>query len=173
MGLLTMPRRLLERCNPDSIREFRAAARHRYDDALVMACQGRRTGAIYLWGYTAEMIVKAAYFSFIGLPETHAVGWRTDLRPAIERGRALQINWPPQGEGHNVRAWAELLVNVRAHSPTTSFAPSFALEIQSRGQRIEHQWRETLRYRKNYAYLFEMRYVREAAEWFLVNSTAL
>ena len=168
-----MPRRLLERCNPDSIREFRAAARQRYDDALVMACQGRRTGAIYLWGYTAEMIIKAAYFSLIGLSESQVVGWKTDLRPAIDRGRTLKINWPPQGEGHNVRAWAELLVNVRALSPATSFTPAFSLEVQNRGQRIEHHWRETLRYRKNYAYAFEMRDIREAAEWFLVNSTDL
>ena len=62
-----MPRRLLERCDPDSIREFRAAARQRFDDALAMADQGRRTGAVYLWGYTSEMLLKAAYFSFGGL----------------------------------------------------------------------------------------------------------
>src|SRR5437588_276642 len=51
-----MPRRLLERCQPDSIREFRAAGRQRFDDALALAAAGHRTGAIYLWGYTAEMI---------------------------------------------------------------------------------------------------------------------
>lgn len=168
-----MPRRLLDRCNPDSIREYRASARQRFDDALAMAGHGRRTGAIYLWGYTAEMVLKAAYFSLIGLPDTHNLGWRTDLRPAIDRGRAMRIGWPRPGEGHNVRAWAELLVNVRALAPATAFPAPFALEVQRHGQRIEQLWRETLRYRKNYAYPYEVRQVRESAEWFLIHSRRL
>jgi len=168
-----MPRRLLDRCSPDSIREFRAAARQRFDDALAMAGDGRRTGAIYLWGYTAEMILKAAYFSLIGVPETQTLGWAADLQPAIVRGRNLGIHWPAQGEGHHVRGWAELLVAERALSPNTVFRPSFALEVQRRGQQIEQFWRETLRYRKNYAYLYEVGCVRQAAEWYLVHAHAL
>jgi len=170
-----MPRRLLNRCNQDSIREYRAAARQRFDDALAMATAGapRRTGAIYLWGYSIEMILKAAYFSLIGLPETRVIGWGTDLRPAIHRGRAMGIAWPPQGEGHNVRAWAELLVRERALLPTTIFPAPFGLEVQRQGQRVEQLWRETLRYRKNYAYLYEMRQMHEAAQWFLGNAHAL
>ncbi len=62
-----MPRRLLDRCNDDSLREFRAAARQRFNDALVLAANGRRTGAIYLWGYAVEMTLKAAYFSMTRL----------------------------------------------------------------------------------------------------------
>ncbi len=71
-----MPRRLIDRCQPDCIREFRLAARQRFDDALVLAASGRRTGAIYLWGYTAEMTLKAAYFSLIGMAETDTITWR-------------------------------------------------------------------------------------------------
>jgi hypothetical protein len=169
-----MPRRLLDRCNPDSIREFRAAAIQRYYDAIAMAGRGRRTGAIYLWGYTVEMVLKAAYFSLLSLPETQTLRWDTDLRPAIDRGRnVLHIVWPSSGAGHNIRAWAELLVLERASSPATAFAPPFALEVQGQGQRLERLWTETLRYRKNYAYLHEMRQVRDVAEWFLVNSHAL
>jgi hypothetical protein len=168
-----MPRRLLDRCQPDSIREFRAAARRRFEDALELAGQGRRTGAIYLWGYTAEMTLKAAYFALLGLADTAVLTWNGNLRPAINRGRAMGIAWLPEGAGHNVRAWGELLVAVRALSPVTAFTPSFGLEVQRRGQRIEQLWRETLRYRKNHAYPFEMRQVREAAEWLLVNASAL
>ena len=62
-----MPKRLLARCRPDCIDEFRQAAESRFNDGLQLAAQGRRLGAIYLWGYGAEMAVKAAYFSFVGL----------------------------------------------------------------------------------------------------------
>ena len=41
------------------------------------------------------------------------------------------------------------------------------------GQRIGQLWRETLRYHKNRAYLYEVRQVREATEWLLVNSDDL
>ena len=92
---------------------------------------------------------------------------------AIDRGRALGIAWARQGDWHNVRAWAELIVAARASSPATAFAPRFDLDIQRHGQRIEQLWRETLRYRKNRAYEFELKQVREAAEWFLINSPNL
>lgn len=167
-----MPRRLLDRCNLDCISEFREAARERFDDALAVAGDGRRTGAVYLWGYTVEMLLKAAYFALLGFPEARPITSR-DLRDAIDRGRALGIAWARQGDWHNVRAWAELIVAARASSPATAFAPRFALDVQRHGQRIEQLWRETLRYRKNRAYEFELKQVREAAEWFLINSPNL
>src|SRR5262245_6251933 len=106
-----MPRRLLVRCRPDSICEFSASARQRFDDGLSLAAQGRRTAAIYLVGYTTEMILKAAYFSFSGLPHTSVLTWNGHIRPAIERARAVfHIAWLAPGAGHNVRAWAEFLV---------------------------------------------------------------
>jgi hypothetical protein len=75
-----VPRRLLQRCSDDSIREDRAAAQRRFDDRIALAANGRRTGAIYVWGYALEMTVKAAYFSLIGLPDTHVIRWDVHRR---------------------------------------------------------------------------------------------
>jgi hypothetical protein len=168
-----MPRRLLSRCLPDSIVEFRDSARQRYDDGLILAAAGRRTGAIYLWGYAAEMILKAAYFAMAGHAEKDTITWPGHLQPAIARGKALGIAWPSQGAGHNVRAWAELLVRVRASTPAMAYATSVGLEVQRCGQRIGELWRETLRYHKNLAYPHEMKRVHKAAEWLLTNSDLL
>ncbi len=170
-----MPRRLIDRCQPDSIREFRASARQRYNDGLALVGAGNRTAAIYLWGYAAEMTLKAAYFALNGLAEGQVITVPGHIQPAINLGRAapLSIAWPNQGAGHNVRAWAELLVGVQALNPATTYAPAFAAQVQRCGQRIWQLWRETLRYHKNRAYLYEVRQVREATEWLLVNSTLL
>jgi hypothetical protein len=170
-----MPRRLIDRCQPDSIREFRAAARLRYNDGLALSGAGNRTAAIYLWGYAAEMTLKAAYFSLFGLAEDAVLTWPGHIQPAINRGRAAPLNiaWPNQGAGHNVRAWAELLVGVRALSSGTAYAPAFGALVQAHGQRLGQLWRETLRYHKNRAYLYEVRQVREATEWLLANSDVL
>ena len=168
-----MPKKLLARCQPDSIRQFRDAASRRFDDGLALASAGQSTGAIYLWGYTAEMTIKAAYFSSVGLPERDAITWSGHLRPAISMGRTSGINWPPQGEGHNVRAWAQLLIAERDKTPATAYASPFRLRVEWHSQRIEPLWRESLRYRRNAAYAHEVEQMREAAEWFLVNSLVL
>ena len=168
-----MPKRLPARWQPESIREFRASARWRFDEGMALAAAGYRSGAIYLWGYSAEMILKAAYFSLLGRAETDSLTWVGDILPAIYAGRARKIDWPYQGQGHNVRAWAELLVAEHAATPGAAYPPLFGQEVQACGQSIGQLWSETLRYHKNVAYLYEMNQVREAAEWLLVNSDTL
>jgi len=168
-----MPRSLRDRCLPDSIAEFRAASRERYVDGIAAAAHGRRTAAIYLWGYAAEMTVKAAYFELIGFKSRQWIA-PTDLAGAVNKGIQLQISWPKPGRWHNVRAWSELLIKTRALTPGRGYpSPNFGIEIQLRALRIESLWAETLRYHKNVAYLHEVRRVQEAAEWFLANASHL
>jgi hypothetical protein len=166
-----MPRRLLERFQPDSIREFRHSANARFEDGLALAAAGRRTGAIYMWGYTAEMTLKAAHFSLTGLlPMTPIT--KMHLKLAIQRGTTLGVAWPTKSY-HDVRGWAELLVAERASTPGKAYQPGFAREVQSCGQQIRELWNETIRYHKNVAYVFEVQQVREASAWLLVNSLDL
>jgi hypothetical protein len=171
---LRVPKRLRQRWRPDSIREFRAAARQRFDDGLELAGRGRRTGAIYLWGYSAEMTLKAAYFALTGVASATALTLKTDITPAINRGKTThRIAWATHGQGHDVRSWAELLVLERAALPGKAYPVEIGRHVQLCGQRIGAHWSESLRYHKNVAYEFEMRQVREAAEWLLANSEIL
>jgi hypothetical protein len=168
-----MPRSLRARCLPDSIREFRAAARERFQDGVTAAAGERRTAALYLWGYAAEMTLKAAYFALLGFAETRTIT-PADLRAAVAAGQALGVPWPAGGQGHNLRAWAQLIVTVRAATPALAYAnPGFGLEIMDRGQRLGRLWAETLRYHKNVAYAHEVRQVRQAVEWLLAHSRVL
>src|SRR5260370_33516195 len=104
-----MPKRLPARWQPESIREFRASAGRQFAEGIALAGLGYRTGAIYLWGYAAEMTLKAAYFALLGRLDTAVLSWRGDIVLAIESGRLMRIAWPSAGQGHNVRAWAEVL----------------------------------------------------------------
>lgn len=168
-----MPKRLRDRWRPECIREFRAAARLRFNDGLSLAGQGRRTGAIYMWGYSAEMALKAAYFS-LTLADTVTLMWGTHIQPAIQHGRnAHSIPWPNHGQGHNVRAWSELLVAERASLPGRAYDAVSGRQIQTCGQRIGLLWSETLRYHDNLAYPHEVTQVRLAAEWLLANLQTL
>lgn len=164
-----MPKPLLARCRPDCVDEFRRAAEARFNDGLQLAAQGHRLGAIYLWGYSAEMAIKAAYFSTVGLSRQTPITWVRDLRPAIDVGRSWGISWPKSGEGHNVRAWAELLAREANANPAVVLDAQQLFDIQRHAQRVGQLWNETLRYRKNMPYAYELQQVRTVAEWLVVN----
>jgi hypothetical protein len=167
-----MPKRLPERWQPECIHEFRASAKARFDDALALAAAGRRSGAIYMWGYCTEMLLKAAYFSVIGKSETDEIKL-TDILGATNKGRGtFGINWPKQEGWHNLRAWSELLVAERSMS-SVPYAQQLATEVRRQGRRIGDLWSVSLRYHKNVAYTHEVKRVWEAAEWFFVNSDIL
>jgi hypothetical protein len=164
-----MPTPLLQRCQPDSIREFRAAAQQRYLDGVAAATAGRRTAAIYLWGYAVEMTLKAAYFLLDGFGLSQQITM-ADLRAAVARGQGMGIAWPVASQFHNVRAWAELIVRVRGTTPGLHYPdPTFGVDVVRRVQRLERLWSETLRYHKNVAYQYEVERVRAATEWLLAN----
>lgn len=119
------------------------------------------------------MLLKAAYFSVIGMAQTTLLTWGNDILPAINRGRnVFFIHWPHAGQGHNVRAWSELIVAERVFLGK-AYSASFAMEIQRQGQRIGQLWSETLRYHKNVAYSHEVAQVREAVEWLVINAKSL
>ena len=170
-----MPKRLPDRCRPDSIREFSASAIQRYHDGLVAAAGGRDLAAIYLWGYGAEMIVKAAYFTLTNVAEGDPLSMSAHLYPAIQLGRGLGIAWPQSGAGHNVRAWAELLVLERSTHPISMMAypAGFGERVQACGQRVSQLWNETLRYHKNKPYSYEVAQMRAAVEWLIQHSNNL
>src|SRR5437588_2070352 len=142
-----MPRRLLVRCQPDSIREFRAAAAQRLQDGLSLAAAGRRTAAIYLWGYAAEMTLKAAYFHLQGFAEDQTITM-ADLRAARAAGLGLGMTWT--GNFHDLFAWADLLMRTRSATPGSGYADVlFGTRVVQTARRLQNSWSETLRYHKN------------------------
>lgn len=168
-----MPKLLVDRCGPDCIREFRLAARLRFEEGVTLAGD-RRTAAIYLWGYAAEMTLKAAYFNFLQFAPDQAIQWR-DISTAINVTGPQQcgITWPSGGKGHNVACWAELLVKDRARHAGKAYSPRFAAAVIQAGLDVYLRWRETLRYHKNQAYAHEAATVRRAVEWLLGHSDQL
>ncbi len=119
------------------------------------------------------MTLKAAYFS-LALTDTTPITWVGHLQPAIHHGRTVRmILWPNQGAGHNVRAWAELLVVERAATAGMAYAPADGRQIQACGQRIGQLWNESLRYHNNLAYQHEVTQIRLATEWLLIKLDSL
>jgi hypothetical protein len=168
-----VPKLLVDRCGPDCVKEFRSAAALRYADGVALAARGRGLPAIYLWGYSAEMTVKAACFSFVGFADEQPIA-RADLGSARAFASAtLGIFWPAAGWGHNVGCWAELLVTHRTHAGKAYPSHRFRGAVVRNAVGVYLRWRETLRYHKNRAYAHEVRTVQGATCWLLDHSRRL
>jgi hypothetical protein len=168
-----MPKGLIERCQADSIGEFRAAAAERFRDAQAAELAGRRTAAIYLWGYVAEMTLKAAYFRAVGFAENDPVTPQHRRQAEVE---ARQQHFTTSGRSfpHDPLAWAQLLVWKRASRPGLAYPdPRFGIAVRARAVEIQALWVESLRYHKNVAYPFEMSRVRAAVTWLFERSLYL
>lgn len=162
-----MPQLLPTRFATECIREFELAATERYLDAIQLADSGRRTGAIYLFGYVVEMLLKARYFRLIGFTETQAISM-TDLRFAVSTSAAStarSLGLPGTSNFHNVSAWADLIVAYRTHHGFLYAEPGFDAALSDNVRAIQARWTEVLRYHKNVAYSHEMNIVRTCCGW--------
>lgn len=158
-----MPKLLLHRLRTDCILGFRRAAFERIEDGFRLVAADRRTAGIYLWGYSTEMILKAAYFSAVGFGLDQPISIH-DLQAAKNSSMNLGFAW--LGNLHSLDSWATLLVRWRAATPGAMYStPSFASDLLAQVGRISRVWRESLRYHANLAYLFEVHAAQRAVEW--------
>ena len=132
-----------------SIAGFRAAALRRFADGELLAAgpAGHTTGAVYLWGYTVEMALKAAILQVKGFPEQELVPF-PELRDIATSARAeYGVPWPKKINLHAVALLGETLVAMRERLPGQSYTdPSFASDVRRYSEQMGEVWTETLRY---------------------------
>lgn len=168
-----MPKLLVSRFTDDTIRQFRAAARIRNEDARGLAAAGRLAAAVYLWGYVAEMTLKAGWFSLIGFAENQGITG-ANLRTAVDLAEnQCQIQWPKQGRYHAIPYWAQLLSVHRMAIGNPYPNPQFGVDLEKHSWLIYDRWRETMRYKTNCPYRREVDVVSDSVQWLLRNSRRL
>jgi hypothetical protein len=144
----------------------------RYEEGWQLALLGHRTAAIYLWGYAAEMTLKAAWFSLIRFPR-HTSIKGSHLGAAVATATNYGITWPSIGRFHNVFAWGQLLIQHRIRTGLSYANSRFAKEVVEHSQRIYDRWRESMRYKRNVAYPYEVDVVADSTHWLLKNRDSL
>ncbi len=166
-----MPVRLPDRCGPDCIAGFRAAAMQRCADAVALASNGRRTAAIYLWGYAVEMWLKAAYFTAFRYRGDQPIT-ATDLRAVIELAPSVGVAWAGRNL-HHLPSWARMLIETRQEFGLEYPTRLFSADLIRNTNRVYLIWRETLRYHPNVAYDHEVGAVRRCVDWFRDHADSL
>jgi hypothetical protein len=156
---------LIDRLPPHhTIREFRAAAIVRYWEATRLVAAGDRLAGIYLSGYTAEMLLKAAYFRLTGKGPNDAIAM-TDINNAKKYAiTTLGLSWP--GNLHDLTKWGELLIEDRRFR-RVPYPSALARSLHARVQRIYVNWREQLRYRANKPYQGKVDNTVQSVFWLL------
>lgn len=130
----------------ETIQDIDTAADERYWEAYELAVQGRHFGAIYLFGYVAEMLLKSAGFRFDGaLPGDYVA---TRLAPAKAYGRVRFPLVDPESY-HSLQFWVAFLEEKRADAGRPLPA-ALSTELRTRTGRVYDRWWVSMRYRASH-----------------------
>lgn len=127
----------------ETVNDLVLAAEERYWDAYELAVQGRAFAAIYVAGFTAEMLLKVAGFRFDGAGPGDAIQPR--LGPAKTYGAVRFPAIEPESY-HSLRFWTAFLEHKRVDAGRP-LASAILTELRTRTARAYETWWISLRYR--------------------------
>lgn len=154
--------------------ELEIAAGERFWDGvtLAMAAEPRATGAVYMLGYVAEMLLVASCLRVAGVkPDVDVRGYMT-LANRDYRADYRDLYKRPEGNDHELSFWLFVLERrrVAAGEPIdAAFHGALAFKVAT----IAQNWSEMLRYRSVRASEAELWDVIEAVDWIVQNSPRL
>ncbi|MBV9852367.1 MAG: hypothetical protein JO250_22105 [Armatimonadetes bacterium] len=152
----------------DTIKKLEQVAERRYQSGLKLIDLGDDYAGVEQLAFTAEMLLKSAYFrnvkKAVGLARTTSEITRRHLRDAEQEAQRLSIPHHPEGF-HSLLFWAALLVAKRrtgSRPLATGLEREFLLRVRemhvlwlvdNRYQPIEYQFADVLAMRANVTWL--------------------
>ena len=145
--------------------EYEVAGEDRFRDAMVLARQGRRMGAIYMFGYVVEAMLKCAFFRLLDYrPETLIRLGAGGVDDPRQLGRT-DLGVTEHAEGpHNPLFWARMVVELRIRNESPLSAEATRALI-SKAQRIRNNWKVAMRYCRDRSDLTDLREVWKDVMW--------
>ena len=154
---------------PETISDFAIAADEKYREGISAAKAGHPGVAIYLHGYLAEMLLKAASFRVDGASLSDRVAPR--LAPA--RNWLTSHPWSVNCEGyHSLEFWTTYL-RARRLSQGRALDRNLDGQLVHRSRRLYLVWWVEMRYRPDQATPFEVRRVFDDLTWLREHSVSL
>ena len=172
-----MPLRTVLSGVDETLQEMYLAAEHRYKEGSLLLSIGELDAAIYLLGYSAEMLLKLAYCrldSTIGL--TDLVMGRLVVAEARWRAIYQRSSLTRRDQKFDMHDLIALLVSIEDGRLQFSKPPLTVSQIRSLNDcvfTVYENWWVAMRYRSRYATLREATQVLEAVEWLRSNHQQL
>ncbi|SRR6266852_3039456 len=158
-----------ERLAPDTIIRLERAAQHRYESGNILWKEKRRLAALYLYGYTAEICLTAAYFRSAGFSRIALIDRETRNR---RMAQARQMNLMPS-DPHPILGWARFLEHQRLAGYLSDQDRQMLREAVNKAAFIYSYWRPELRYKVVDIGDELTDKVQKAAKWLLDNQSKL
>ena len=160
---------LAQRIVPDTLRKLEAAATRRYAEATILA-PSEPLGALYLYGYSIEIRLKAAHYRLSGLgldADIAAPAPPNTIAPRRIAEDLIRSFSLPSGAspGHDLIGWTHLVIVSRVFAGLTSFTPGFQQTFIGHIQNAALAWTESLRYHANKPYNHELVATANAARF--------
>ena len=156
---------------PETLQDFGLAEEERYWEGLELMVAGRLGAGIYLMGFAAEMLLKAACFRINGANPRDLT--RPMLGPARTEGRA---HFPAidHESYHSLLFWGELLLSRRRrHGGLAPFSPAFRNTFTHCVHSVYSIWWIEMRYRPDQASVADAGQVYEHVSWLRNNHLSL
>ena len=153
------------------------AAKLRFEEAEHLYYASQHAGAIYLFGYVVELILKSAYFQAEGVYASTDNLERLCRNPSGLLDRSGTPVWSPQQHsllgyserGHDLMAWYYALSGIRL-VPMQSGTASNALNHTAQ---VAAVWGTFRRYDSRMAMVHEARLVHTSVKWLYNNRAVL
>ena len=163
---------LADHLAPDCIVRLERAAAARYAEAELLRAQRRWLAALYLYGYTIEMCLAAAYFRSAGFHATMPIDRDTRRRRMAQARQLRTATGQPlmSGDPHPLVGWAQFLAWQRHTMTSLSTGHAARLREAVRQAEIAYRhWRPGLRYKITGVAPSQIKEVSKSACWFLAN----
>jgi hypothetical protein len=149
---------------PNTVLRLERAAKERYEDAERLKEQNRLLAALYLYGYSVEMCLTAAYFRGAGYAANRVIS-DDDRRGRMRDAR----NWGlMSADPHPLVGWAKFLEWQRLSSGSATAAERDKLQqAVRRAERVYKHWRPELRYKLTQVMKNQFDEVRQCVRWFI------
>ena len=152
----------------ETVQEFEIALREKYQEGQGLIAGGNNGAGIYLLGYSAEMLLKNAYFRLTGAIITDEVEAR--LSPTRKAGK-VALEGISDESYHSLRFWAMLLQHERTFQGLLPLP--FEQEFELRTERLYSNWWVEMRYRHDLSFIADAIDVVDDVGWLLNNYVAL
>jgi hypothetical protein len=149
---------------PETVTAFLDAARERFAEGTLLLNSGHHGGAVYLFGYVAELVLKAVAYRHFGTGDSVTI--QKSDRTAVE-DLMKQDALVPKGH-HDILKWAKYVVLKKGSLTGMPYPQLYGMEIESRADLIDRWWAPQLRYHILPLAFAEALAVQQAARWFLM-----
>jgi hypothetical protein len=148
---------------PDTIEAFELAARARFEEGTILLNDGYSGGAVYLFGYVAELMLKSTAFRLLG--HGRAVEIASSTRDAVQVMMKMDT-LKPRGQ-HDILNWAKWVVLAKPDLTGVAYPTATSALIEECANRIDSNWHPDLRYRAQVIPFLTALVVQQAARWLL------